>query len=79
MEFCIFLKIWIKIQTAETTGDFIANKIINKITRLSKNLQQNNSEVDTYDRWQIYIVGRYISNERYISGEEKQKLLMKWD
>ena len=41
MEFCIFLKIWIKIQTAETTGDFIANKIINKITRLSKNLQQD--------------------------------------
>ena len=30
--------------TAEATSDLIGNKITNKISKVSKNLQQNNSE-----------------------------------
>ena len=32
-------------KTAEATGDLIGNKIANKITKVSKNLQQNNSDL----------------------------------
>ena len=31
-------------KTAEATGNLICNKIANRITKVSKNLQQNNSE-----------------------------------
>ena len=31
-------------KTAEATGDLIDNKIANRITKVSKDLQQNNSE-----------------------------------
>ena len=34
-------------KTAEATGDLISNKTANKITKLSKNSQQNNSETVT--------------------------------
>ena len=34
-------------KTAEATGDLIGNKIPNKITKVSKNSQQNNSETIT--------------------------------
>ena len=34
-------------KAAEATGDLIGNKIANKITKLSKNSQQNNSETVT--------------------------------
>ena len=32
-------------ETAEATGDLIGNKIANGITKVSKNSQQNNSEL----------------------------------
>ena len=38
---------WLIQRVAEATGDLIANKIANKITRVSKNLQQNNLKTVT--------------------------------
>ena len=35
-------------KTAEATGDLIGNKIGDKITKVSKNLQQDNSEAENY-------------------------------
>ena len=37
---------WVIQKVAEATGALIGNKISNKLTKLSKNLQQNNSETD---------------------------------
>ena len=34
-------------KTAEATGDLIGNKITNRISKVLKNSQQNNSEIDT--------------------------------
>ena len=34
-------------QTAEATGDLISNKIADRITKVSKNSEQNNSEAVT--------------------------------
>ena len=45
-----------------------SNKIANKITGLSKNLQQNNSKTVTNEHEQE------IPKERYISPEEGQKI-----
>ena len=47
-------------KTAEATGDFIGNKIAYKITRVSKTSPQNDEE---------------ILRERYISPEERQKII----
>ena len=49
-------------QTAEATGDLIGNKIAAKIT---KNLQQNNSEVIINEQ------NKEIPKQRYISLEER--------
>ena len=38
---------WLIQRVAEATGDLIANKIANKITRVSKNSQQNNLKTVT--------------------------------
>ena len=51
---------------AEATGDLIGNKIAHKVTRVSKNLQQNNSETVTNEN----------DKERYLSPEERQKLFI---
>ena len=56
-------------KTAETTGDLIGNKIIDKITKVSKNLQQNNSEIVTNEN------DKEILKERYISPEERQETI----
>ena len=37
-------------KTAETTGDLIGNKVANKITRVSINSEQNNSETVTNEK-----------------------------
>ena len=37
---------WVIQKVAEATGALIGNKISNKLTKLSKHLQQNNSETD---------------------------------
>ena len=55
-------------KTAEATGDLIGNKIANRITKVSKNSQQNNSEttVNGHDK--------EIPKERYIFPEERTKI-----
>ena len=47
----------------------IANKIANKITKLSKNSQQNNSETVTNEH------DKEIPKERYVSLEETQEII----
>ena len=64
----MFLKLLRKEQfekKAEVTGNFIGSKITDKITKLSKTMQQNNSETVTNEHDQE------IPNERYISPEER--------
>ena len=53
---------------AETTVDLIGNKIAINITKVSKNLPQNNSETVTNEH------NKEIPKERYISSEESQKI-----
>ena len=52
-----------KKKTAEATGDLISNKI----TKVSKNLQQNSSETITNEN------DKEIPKERYISPDQRQK------
>ena len=54
---------------AEATRDFIGNKIANKITGVSRNSQQNNSETVTNEH------DKEIRKGRYISLEERQKTI----
>ena len=54
---------------AETTGDLIANKVADEITNISEILQQNNLETIANE------YHRAIPKERYISPEEKQKVI----
>ena len=56
-------------KTAEATGDLIGNKIATKITKVSKNSQQNNSETVTNEH------DIEIPKERYISPEERQEII----
>ena len=55
-------------KTAEATCNLIGNKIANKITKVSKNLQQNNSETVTNKH------DKEIRTERYISPEERTEI-----
>ena len=52
----------------EPTDDLIGNKIVNKITKISKTLKQNNSETVTNEHEETYL-------KRYISPEERQKII----
>ena len=54
-------------KTAKATNDLIGNKTADRITKLPKTLQQNNSEtvINKHDKEILY--------ERYISPEEQQK------
>ena len=51
------------LKTAEATGDLIGNKIAERITKVSKNSQQNISETVTNEH------DKEISEERYVSPE----------
>ena len=53
-------------KTAEATGDLIGNKIADQIKKVSRNLQQNNSEAVRNEH------DKEIPTERYISPEEGQ-------
>ena len=59
------------LKAAEATGDLMRNKIADRITKVSKNSQQNNSETVTNEN------DKEIPKERYISPEERQKI-MNW-
>ena len=54
-------------KTAEATGDLIGNKIADRITKDSKNSEENNSETVKNEH------DKEIPKERYISPEERQK------
>ena len=56
-------------RTAEATDDLLGNKIAERITKMSKNLQQNNSETVTTEH------DKEIPKERYMSPEERQKTI----
>ena len=54
---------------AEAIGDLNGNKIAHKITKVSKNSQQNTAETFTNEH------DKEISKERYISPEERQEII----
>ena len=54
---------------AEATGDFIVNNVAERITKVSKNSQQNNSETLTNEH------DKEILKERYVSPEERQEII----
>ena len=56
-------------KTAEVTGDWIVNNIDNRITKVSKSLQQNNSETVTNEH------NKEIPKEKYISPEKRQEII----
>ena len=51
------------------TGDLIGNKLVNKITKVSRSLPQNNSETVTNEH------DEEIPKERYTCPEERQKII----
>ena len=53
--------------------NFIDNKVADRTTKFSKNLQQNNSETFANKN------DKEIPKERYISPEERKKLLIVWN
>ena len=56
-------------KAAEATGDLTGNKIADKITKVSKNSQQNNSETAINEN------DKEIPKERYISPEAIQNII----
>ena len=56
-------------KAAEATGDLTGNKIADKITKVSKNSQQNNSETVINEN------DKEIPKERYISPEAIQNII----
>ena len=56
-------------KTVEVTGDWIDNKIDNRITKVSKSLQQNNSETVTNEH------NKEIPKEKYVSPEKRQEII----
>ena len=54
-------------KAAEATGDLIGNKTANKITKASKNIQQNNLETVINEN------NKEITKERYMSTEKKTR------
>ena len=60
-------------ETTEATSHSIFHKIANKITKVSKYLQQNNSETITNEH------DKEIAKEKYERQKKGKKLLMNWD
>ena len=56
-------------KTAEATGDLIVSKIADRITKVSKTSQQNNSETIRNEH------DKKIPKERHIYPEERQKII----
>ena len=56
-------------KTAEATGDLIGNQIAERITKVSKNSQQHNSETVTNEH------DKEIPKEKYVSPEERQEII----
>ena len=60
-------------ETAEATGHFIGIKIANRITKVSKKSQQNNSKKVTNENDKE--ISREVPKERNISPEERQEII----
>ena len=58
-----------ELKTAEESVDCIGNKIANRVTKVSQNSQQNNSETVKNEN------DKKISKEKYISPEERQETI----
>ena len=56
-------------KASEATGDLISSKISNKIMKVSKSLQQNDSETIKKGN------DKEIPKERYISPEEREEII----
>ena len=56
-------------KTAEATGDLIGNQIAERITKVSKNSQQHNSETVTNEH------DKEIPKEKYVSPEERLEII----
>ena len=56
-------------KTAEVTDDLSCNKITDRITKVLKNSQHDNSETVTN------AIDKEIPKERYISPEERQRII----
>ena len=54
-------------KTAEATGDLIGNKIANRITKVSKNSQQNNLE-----KVQTSMRKKYLKKDTYLQKKDKK-------
>ena len=55
--------------TVQATDDLLCSKSADKITKVSKNLQQKNSETVTRESF------KEIPEERYVSPEERQEVI----
>ena len=60
---------WVIQNTEEATGDLIANRTANKMTKVSNNSQQNDSETV------INKNAEEIPKEKYISPEKRQEII----
>ena len=56
-------------KTAEASGDLIGNNIAKRITKVSKNSQQNNSKIVTNEH------DKKMPKERYLSPEERRLII----
>ena len=56
-------------KTAEVSGDLIGNKIVNRITKVSRSSLQNNLETITNEH------AKEIPKEKHISAEERQNII----
>ena len=54
---------------SQATVDLIGSKIANRITKVSKTSQQNNSDTNTNEN------GKELPKERYVSLEERQQII----
>ena len=59
------------VKTAEGDGDLFGNKLANRVTKVSKNLQWSNSEIATNEH------NKEMLKEKYISPEERQEVIDK--
>ena len=60
-------------KTAESTVDFLGNKIADKITSISKKNPDNNNNNDDDD--DIELTTPKVINKRYISPEGRQQII----
>ena len=55
-------------KTAEATGDLIGNEIANKIAAVSKNSQQNDSEMN--------MIIKYLKKDKYLQKKDRKILMI---